>query len=35
METDSFLDRITNYMGCDKMQPEYVFHKNFTTEAAA
>jgi ribonuclease HI len=31
METDSFLDRITN-MGCDKMQPEYVFHRNFTTE---
>ncbi|XP_061729791.1 uncharacterized protein LOC133534609 [Cydia pomonella] len=28
MECDNFMERITN-MGCDKMQPKFVFRKNF------
>ncbi|XP_063379410.1 uncharacterized protein LOC134666190 [Cydia fagiglandana] len=31
MECDNFMERITN-MGCDKMQPKFVFHKNFNVK---
>lgn len=34
MDTDSFMNGITN-MSCDKMQPKFVFHKNFKIEISS